>query len=174
MRRLAVCGLAALLLMGCGRQAPQIPSQRKGGEATSSVDSAQLALLELNQRLATSADEQLRQLAQTLEEPYALYEANTWMTILDRGDGQSGTPAYNEEWTVHMKTYDLSGQLLVDAEGTYRIGKQELPTGVDKNIGELHRHGKARLLVPWYAAYGVTGTAQIAPYENVIIEIEVK
>jgi len=62
----------------------------------------------------------------------------------------------------------------MDAEGTYRIGEHELPQGVDANIGELHRGGKARMLVPWYAAYGISGTETVPPYENVIIDIELK
>lgn len=171
-RGLAVSGLVALLLVACGPQAPQRPSQRKG-EAPK-ADSASLALLELNQQLALAADKQLTQFAQTREEPYALYEANTWMTILDPGDTTSPTPKTDEQWTVRMLTYTLDGQLLIDSEGTFRIGKQELPLAVDANIHELHRGAKARLIAPWYAAYGLQGTEYIPPYENVIIEIELK
>ena len=162
----------ALMLVGCAKTGPQIPSQRKGSVAA--PDSAQLALLSLNQHLAETADEQLRLIVQTQEEPYALYEANTWMTVIDRGDETGGSPQDNEEWTVKMRIYDLNGQLLMDSERSYRIGKKELPQGVDENIGNLYRNGKARLFVPWYAAFGVTGTNDIAPYENVMIEIELR
>ena len=166
-------GLAALLLLtACGQTGPQRPSQRKSERPQ--ADSAALALLELNQQLARAADKQLADFAQAQDEPYALYEADTWMTIIDRGDETSAAPRANEEWTVHMQTYDLSGHMLLDSEGSYRIGRQELPLAVDANIGELHRGGKARLLAPWYAAYGLQGTAEIPPYENVIIEIELK
>jgi FKBP-type peptidyl-prolyl cis-trans isomerase len=30
------------------------------------------------------------------------------------------------------------------------------------------------MLVPWYAAYGIQGTDEIPPYENLIIEIDIK
>ena len=166
----AACFL--FLLSGCRPQAPQIPSQRKG-EAPK-TDSAALALMELNRQLAQAADRQLVQLVQEQAEPYALYEAGTWMTILDRGDETSAAPAYDEQWTVHMQIYDLSGRMLVDSEASYRIGRHELPEAVDENIGELRRGGKARLMAPWYAAYGLKGTENIPPYENVIIEIELK
>ena len=164
--------IAGLLIVGCARQAPQRPSQRMG-EAPQ-VDSVQLALLELNRQMTVAADQQLAQLAQAQDEPYALYEGNVWMTILDRGNEEEGTPAPNEEWRVAMRIYDLNGRLLIDSDGSYRIGKQELPLGVEANIDELHRGGKARMFVPWYTAYGVTGTDAIPPYENVIIEIELK
>lgn len=172
MDRLSVIGLMLLMLAGCGHQAPQRPSQRKG-EAPQ-ADSSAIALLEMNQQLAMTADQQLLQFVQTQEESYALYEANTWLTVLDRPDDSGAQPMPNEEWIIHMRTYNLAGQLLEDSEGTYRIGKQELPMAVDANIGELHRGDKARLIAPWYAAYGLKGTEHIPPYENVIIEIELK
>ena len=167
--------LAAVILAACAcnRPSPQIPTQRKGSSAPQ-PDSAHLALLELNQRLALAADEQLRLLVQTRDEPYALYDANTWMTVLDKGDEESGSPQENEEWLIAMRIYDTGGQLLTDCEKTYRIGKKELPEGAEKNISALHHHSRARLYVPWYAAYGLTGTDRIAPYENLIIEIELK
>lgn len=164
--------LLCALLAGCGHQAPQRPSQRKS-EAPK-VDSAQLALLELNHQLAIAADQQLAQLTQAQDTPYALYENNVWMAVLDRGDETSATPMPEQEWTIAMRIYNLSGQLLVDSEGTYRIGKRELPEGVEANIGELHRGARARMFVPWYAAYGISGTEQIPPYENVIIDVELK
>ena len=170
-KRLCLIGLLGLLLIGCGKQAPQIPTQRKS--APPQVDSTVIAMLELNQHLAAAADEQMRLLARAQEEPYALYEANAWMTIIRKGDETQPAPAYNEEWMLHMKIYSVDGALLLDSQGSFRIGKQELPEAVDKNIGELHPGGKARIYAPWYSAYGVTGTNQIPPYENVIIEIDV-
>ena len=164
--------LVGLLLAACGKPAPQIPSQRKSSAPT--VDSAALALMELNQQLAMTADQQLAQFAQTQEEPYALYEANTWMYISERGDTDSPSPAPEEEWTVHMRTYTLAGELLIDTEGSYRIGKCELPQAVDANMSELHHGAKVRLLAPWYSAYGLHGTDAVPPYENVIIELELK
>lgn len=161
-----------MLLTACGHQPPQRPSQRKSDAPK--ADSAQLALLELNQQLAIAADQQLAQVAQAQNEPYALYESNVWLTVLERGNEDDGTPAPDEEWNIAMRVYSLSGQLLTDTEGSYRIGRRELPQGVEENISELYRGGKARMLVPWYAAYGVSGTADIPPYENVIIEVELK
>lgn len=160
------------LFAACTHQAPQRPSQRKS--EVPQADSAQMALMELNQQLALAADQQLAQLVQTQEIPYALYENHVWMAILDRGDEDSPSPAPEQEWYVAMQIYDLNGRLYIDSEGMYRIGKHELPQGVDANIGELHRGGKARMYVPWYAAYGISGTAEIPPYENVIIDIELK
>ena len=176
---LAVIGLAAMLLTGCHQTAPQTPSQRRSGSGVTmpgkqQADSATLALLAFNQQMTAKADETIRPLVQQQAEPYALYESGTWLTILDKGDEAQGAPAPGEEWTVHMKIYDLDNHLLVDSEKSYVIGKRELPDAVDMNIGVLYKHGRARMYAPWYAAYGVSGTADIAPYENIIIEIELK
>ncbi|MBO7458490.1 MAG: FKBP-type peptidyl-prolyl cis-trans isomerase [Paludibacteraceae bacterium] len=169
--RIVIYVLTFIALAGCGKIGPQLP--HRIGESPE-ADSAELALLELNQQMAIAAEKQLLQYVQAQDEPYAVYEVDTWMHIIDRGDENAPTPQPNEEWTIAMRTYNMDGQLLVDSEGTYRIRKQELPIAVDINIKELHRGGKARLVVPWYAAYGMKGTEDIPPYENLIIDIELK
>lgn len=164
--------LLAGLLAACSHTAPQRPSQRMG--ETPKGDSTQLALMEMNQQLALAADKQLTRLAQEQTEPYALYVSNTWIHILDRGDEDSFSPIPGEEWTVHMRIYDLEEHLLEDSEAAYHIGKQELPLAVEANIEEWYHGTRARMLVPWYAAFGMKGTDRIPPYENVIIEIEIR
>ena len=55
-----------------------------------------------------------------------------------------------------------------------RLGKNELPMAVEWNMDELHPGGMARMYAPWYTAFGQQGTAHIPPYENVMIEIELR
>jgi hypothetical protein len=162
----------ALLFAACNSQAPQRPSQRTS--RAPEPDSAALALLTLNQQLAQSADEQLLQLVQSLDEPYALYEGGVWMRIINRGDETVPAPKTGEEHIVRMRVYTLNGQLLEDSEGSYCIQKHELPPAVDMHICELHAGGKARMYAPWYSAFGLKGTDHIPPYENVIIETELR
>ena len=162
----------AVMFVGCGHQAPQTPSQRKGQGPQ--VDSAALALLQLNQQLAEAADRELTALAQEQDSAFALYEAGTWMRIMNKGDETTPTPQANEEWTIRMRVYDLKMQLLEDSEASYCIGKKELPQAVEENIGEMHHGAQARLLAPWYTAFGLRGTDRIPPYENVIIDIELR
>lgn len=167
---LAAC--CALLLSACAPQAPQQPSRRT--REAPKVDSAQLALMELNQQLTLTANEQLAELAMAQEDAYALYEAGVWMHITDAGDPDSPFPQPGEERMVVMRTYDLGSTLRMDTEGTYRIGKHELPLAVDVHIKEWHQGCRVRMYVPWYTAYGMQGTDKIPPYENVIIELELK
>ena len=169
---LFLIGCLMMSAAGCGRQTPQIPSQRK--REAPKPDTVQTGLLELNQQLAKSADEQVRFAVQKEALQYMLCEAGTWMTIIDGGDEKSVTPHDNESWIIRMRVSDLAGQLLADTEQSYLIGKHELPMAVDKNIRMLHHRSKARLLAPWYSSYGITGTKEVPPYENVIIEIELR
>lgn len=161
-----------LLLAECTPPAPQYPTQRKG--QTPKADTAALALLELNRKLTLAADEQLMTIARAQEEQYALYDCNVWMHIFDTGDELTETLREGETVTVHMRVCALDGKMLQDIQGTYRVGKFEMPEAVDRNITALRHGAKARLYAPWYAAFGLKGTQTIPPYENVIIDLEVK
>jgi len=164
--------LFAILLVACTSSAPQRPSQRKS--RSPEPDSAELALMELNYRLAQAADEQLAQLVKEQDERYALYDGSAWMHIFSLGDEHTSSPLPNEEWLIHMRVMNLEGRLLEDSEQTYRIQRHELPYAVDRNIDILHHGAHARIYAPWYSAFGIQGTANIPPYENVIIEIELR
>jgi len=160
----------AAVMLSCSQTGPQRPSQRMG--ESPKADSAQIALMEMNQRLAAAADETLMHTVQAQEEDYALYERGTWVHIADNGDAAQGSP--QEECTVHMRVYGLNGTLYSDELISARIGKYELPQAIDANISNWNHGAKIRMYAPWYAAYGMQGTTRIPGYENVIIELEIK
>ena len=170
--RFVLIGWIAALLYSCGGVAPQRPSQRKG--QTPQADSAQLALMELNMQLAKAADRTVLEIAQAQEEPYALYEGSAWLHLISAGDETQAAPHYGSICTVHMRIYNLSGQLLEDSEGTYTVGKYELPTCIEQNIREWHPGARVRMYAPWYTAFGAQGTAHVPPYENVMIDLELR
>lgn len=161
----------ALALIGCGHQAPQRPSQRKG--QTPQADSTQLALLEMNQQLTQTADEQIYRWVQDQAEPYALYERGTWVSVRQAGESDLAIQE-GDECTLHMRVLSLNGQAYCDVVRTARAGKYELPAAIDENITEWHHGAILRLAAPWYAAYGIKGTEEVPPYENVIIELEIR
>ena len=164
-----IIGMLLCLLISCGRQNPQRPSQRKGESVQ--TDTTQLTLLSMNQQLAESADEQLYRWVQTQTETYALYEHGTWGTILRAGEGDI---LPGEECSVHMRVYSLTGKPYYDVDQTAHVGKYELPNAIDANITEWHHGASLKIVAPWYAAYGIKGTAQIPPYENIIIELDIR
>ena len=175
-RRL-VCFLWVCLLLsagGCCGRGPQRPSQRSGTKPE--ADSSALALMEMNQRLAIAADEEVLRYVQGLEDAERFAQmpfSNAWVRIMEKGDEQSACPQKDETWRLHIKTYSLQGQLLLDTEQEYRIGRNELPMCIEMNINEWHREARVIIVAPWYAAYGMMGTEEVPAYENVLLDITI-
>lgn len=175
--RQLVCFLFVCLLLsagGCGGRGPQRPSQRSGTKPE--ADSAALALMEMNQRMAMAADEEVLRYVQGREDAERFAQmpfSNAWIRIVERGDEQSASPQKDETWRLHIKTYSLHGQLLLDTEQEYVIGRNELPMCIEMNINEWHRGAKVVIATPWYAAYGMMGTEDVPAYENVLLEISI-
>ena len=170
MRKIAAICLLTAMIAGCGGQSPQRPSTRKG--ESPKADSTTLALMTMNRQMSRSADEELYRIART-EGGYSLYERGTWAKIIRPGD--SNRPVlHGEECTVQMQVTSLNGHLYTDSETTAHAGKYELPPAIDENITEWYHGESLSLIVPWYAAYGIQGTAEIPPYENVRIELTIK
>ena len=167
--------LVCFLLIGCGGRGPQRPSQRSGSVKTE--DSTVIAMVELNQRLAMAADDAVLRYVSEKEDITHFAQmpfSNAWVRIIDKGDETRETPKKDEVWTIHIKTYSLEGKMLIDSEQAYRIGRNELPMCVELIITEWHHGTKAIMVAPWYAAYGMLGTAEIGAYENVLLEITVR
>lgn len=163
-----------LLLAGCVGRGPQRPSQRSGTKPE--TDSAALALMEMNQRLAIAADEEVLQYVQGREDGERFAQmpfSNAWVRVAEKGDEQSDSPKKDEVWRLHIKIYSLKGQLLLDTEQEYHIGRSELPMCIEVNISEWHRGAEVVIAAPWYTAYGMMGTEEVPAYENVLLEISI-
>lgn len=167
--------LVCFLLISCGGEGPQRPSQRSG--QVKAEDSAAIALMEFNQRLAAAADDAVLRYVSERDDGKRFAQlpfSNAWERILCRGDEANGSPQKEELWTLHIQTYSLEGTLLLDSEQEYRIGRNELPMCVEFVINEWYHGTKVLMVSPWYAAYGMTGTSDIGAYENVLFEITVR
>lgn len=171
-KHISIFVLVLALLCGCGGKGPQRPSQRKGEKPQE--DTTQLALMEMTFRMAEAADKAVEQAALAQEEAYALYEAHAWIHIVDPGRTEEPTLQPKKPYAMHMRVYTLDGKLLTDNQGTYAIGKNELPHAVDRNLREMHPGAKMRMYAPWYTAFGQQGTEHVPPYENVIIDLEIQ
>lgn len=169
------------LIMGCARTAPQKPSQRNGVRAEAAADTAAMALLTMNQRLADAADrEVLRRVQQAqasgAEENALVYSQNevgAWERWIVRSH-EGECPKKDEEWTLHMVVSSLDGQMLLDSEATYRIGREEMPRAVEEAISEAHHGDEVEIICPWYTAYGAVGNEYIEAYQNVIITVYIR
>ena len=170
--QITAIGLLCLLAAGCGQPNPQRPSRRMGQPQ---VDSTAISMIRFNQHMREEADRALQ--AKALSNPdevYALYQWGAWVHIINPGDEDAGKPQRDEECEIHMLIYSLDGRLYCDDARIVTLGKYEIPVAVDWNILEWYHGAKVKMLVPWYSAYGVKGTDAIPPYENIVIDLDIK
>ncbi len=155
-----------LFPMSCQRTKPQAPANR-----SRQVDSTELAMALLTQQMVEGANTELARYVNTLDTAYTLDSRGYWYTKTRRTDGD--TIRKEQEALLRVVVHDLQGTLLTDSEVAIVVGKQALPAAIDAFLQQMCMGEKASLIVPWYAAYGATGTETIPAYENIRMEIEV-
>ena len=169
-----VIGLLGLLTACNGHQGPQRPSRWMGHSPE--PDSAQLQLLEFNQRMAAEADAELLRYVEAQSESYALYKLGVWVHILEPGDSDREPYMYGQSCPLQMRVYALGKdqRLLSDRQGVFRLSGDQLPVAVMEIVPELSPGTHAELIAPWYSAYGVTGNDHVPPYQNVRIDLTIE
>ncbi|MBP3586317.1 MAG: FKBP-type peptidyl-prolyl cis-trans isomerase [Paludibacteraceae bacterium] len=161
--------LVLLTILGvgnsCKQQRPQIPTYKSGRVQT--IDSTTLHLIELNQRMALQADQQLIQYGTN---GFTLDNLGFWV----KGAYEPEQPvAIGEQIYVHMQVYGLDGVLYKDEEVRLEVGKQETITVITEMLPRMEKTQHVTILAPWYVAYGSMGSAVVPPYTNVRIELEI-
>ncbi len=155
------------VLGACQKTRPQRPTF-KNRPAETRVDSITLALLELNEKMASDAD---RLLTRYAEEDYQLQEEGYWAKGLH--DIDSG---FRDSMSVgvQMWVYDLEGTLYEDREETLMVGHTADMSVLDPVLRKLHPGDSVSIVAPWYMAYGSLGSRIVPPYTNVRIELKVE
>ncbi len=159
-------GAVLLMPMGCRRTRPQMPANRH-----KQVDSTELALALLTQRMVEGANADVARYVQDLDTTYTLAARGYWYCKTQCGQGDALKK--DSEARVRVVVQDLQGNVLDDSEVDVTVGKQALPIALDEYLLQMCVGEKASLIVPWYAAYGATGTNTIPAYTNVRVAIEV-
>ena len=157
-----------LLLPACGKTKPQSPSNRRG---ETQQDTAAMALVLMNQRLAEQADKEVLEYVRQQDAPqYALANAGYWTRRLMRTDNQQ----IDRQATLDIRLliYNLQGQMLIDSRETVSIPEGNLIFPVVETLWSMNYGESAELVIPWYAAFGAAGNSFVPPYTNVKIIIE--
>ncbi len=171
----------ALALISCHRTQPQSPTRRSGQTAVK-VDTTVLTLLEINQRMAAQADNELLALVDSLQKKdsisFAQLRCGAWRKQRDEQTKQLATyaqsPKPNENWLVTWKVYSLQGEFLQDAEGVYTIKHFDMPLAIEEAVDDMVEGETTTLYAPWYSAFGQQGTSNIKPYTNVRLDVTLK
>ncbi|MBQ7698031.1 MAG: FKBP-type peptidyl-prolyl cis-trans isomerase [Paludibacteraceae bacterium] len=172
MRGKLAIGMSAMVLTmvltGCPKTGPQRPTYRSGRQEVSMVDSTLLQAIETNQHLAEEAD---RALTMYVDSGFAQQELGYWSRGMVTVDSVLATGSVV---TLHRRVYTMDSVLLEDVTEPVTVGQANQIQAVSDALTQMQRGQEVTLIVPWYLAYGSTGTAAVAPYTNVRIELKVE
>lgn len=164
---LIVCVIMGL--SGCRKSTPQ-QVRHLGKDAP--VDSALLAKMEFNQRMANAADKECLRWVQSDSLDYILDEFGFWYRKDVKVDGTPLTRGQSTQ--LHVVVRELDGNVLADLEDEFVLGSDNMPMVMNRVLKTMCVGERTTTITPWYLAYGAEGKGIIKPYTNLIIIIEVK
>lgn len=137
--------------------------------------------------------EELAKCASMTEEEYKNYMFNkvketypnaqlspSGLVFIIEDSGEEKKPAQNDKMTVHYKgtfrgtgdKFDSSYDRGQPMEFNYKV--QRMIPGFEEGLGLLGKGGKAKLIIPYYQAYGAQGRpGAIPPYSDLVFDVEV-
>lgn len=160
--------LTAILLSACQPQ----PQKAKHLSQKNEIDTTLLAQLQFNTRMVEVSDKACMDWVLSDSLTYAMHEMGFWFTKTIKKDGDILTNG--QEVNIHMLISELNGELISDTKHSYKIGSSELPNAIRRTIGTMVVGEQAKIVAPWYTAYGVEGTSIIKPYSNLIILLTIE
>lgn len=169
MKRSILLLLCVIVCCSCHKTQPQSPSNK-----TIKKDSTELALMELNFRLAEEADREITQLIKnesTDTLTYTLHEAGFWYRYISSTKGSHFTDGNIVD--IHIQIYDLENNLMLDSNEQITIGKRESAWCIDEAVKMMHQGSEMEILSPWYTGFGSTGNAYIPAYTNIKIKLSI-
>ena len=156
----------SLLICSCQRTKPQQPSNR-----TEQTDTVSMAMMRLNQQLATAADHTVTEYVKRSPEHYALHEFGFWYRLLRKNE-QADNYILHEPIRLHIEVYSLDGDKLADIIEDTKVGASADMLCQREALRTMRRGEKIEIIAPWYTAYGARGNDAIEPYTNVRITID--
>lgn len=159
--------IVSAVLAGCHHTAPQSPAYRSGRQEVK-TDSTLLQAIETNRHLAEEAD---RALTVYADSGFAQQELGYWSRGMAAVDN---CLAADSSVTLHRSVYSLDSLLIEEVTEEVTIGQSGQIQAVADALSQMERNQTVTLLVPWYLAYGATGSDKVAPYTNVRIELNVE
>ena len=157
-----------ICLTSCQHTGPQRPTYRSGRQEVPQTDSLLLQAIETNQHLAEEAD---RALTMYVDSGFAQQELGYWSRGMVTVDSVLATGSVV---TLHRRVYTMDSVLLEDVTEPVTVGQANQIQAVSDALTQMQRGQEVTLIVPWYLAYGSTGTEAVAPYTNVRIELKVE
>lgn len=157
--------LLLCLLSSCHRVKPQAAANK-----VQDIDSVAIGMTLVNMRLAEDADRQCTDYIQQADTTFTLDEFGYWYTLTKRTEGREIKK--DDRVSVVFQTYRLTGELIEDSEKTITVGRREVLVAIDDLLASLHEGEEARIVAPYYTAYGKDGKDGVEPLVNCIIYLQ--
>ncbi len=132
-------------------------------------------LIEANKHVVNAENEQIDRLLARYN--WDMQETGTGLRymIYEKGDGArvKELDLISLEYTVKLISGDVAYTSDMDGPLEFRVGRGDIISGLDEGVRLLHEGDKARLVIPSYLAYGLTGDQdKIGQKATLIYDIE--
>lgn len=155
-----------LLLVSCQKQLPQLPANKNYA-----IDTVGEGLLKINEALILSEDSILTDFISKSDSNFTKHKQGFWYKM--NLHTKSETLKTDSKCTIRYSVYLLDGKFCKTEKSTIVIGKNQVVTGVEELLKQMHKGEKATLVLPWYLAWGMKGDGErIPPYTSVLIYLQ--
>jgi len=153
-------------VVSCQRPAPQLPANK-----SETIDSTELRLLELNEKMILFEDSLIQNYVENSTANYLKHDLGFWYKI-EKSDLGNSIQA-NQKCEIEYRIYSLENNFLLEQKETIIIGKKQLPTGIEEALKMMRQGANADLVIPWYLAYGMKGNGnEIKPFSSLVVNIQ--
>lgn len=169
-----VIGLLWLTISGLSACSSSAHSRSDTGKAAMNYeDSAMLAQMHKNIRLADLADQACAAKVKEADRRYVMDILGFWYSkTMHEEFGDSLLTGQEVEIHIQMKT--LGGEMLLDSKHPVIVGAGEQIMAVEQVLHMMRKGEEMHIVAPWYLAYGKKGTKIIEPYSNLEIILTVE
>lgn len=151
MKAVALCLIAFLLAISCGRKQEQAPSLNQS--------EIQEKLIKANQSLVKEEALQIEEFIKRHQ--FDMMKTGTGLHYQVYKFGNGAVPQDNDIVTVFYSCFMIDGTLLYQADSskpaTFMLGKAQQPRGLEEALMLMPEGSRARVVIPSHLAYGLTG-----------------
>lgn len=160
--------LVSALFFACSKPAPQLPANK-----IKQVDSMEMAIAEVNNRLITYEDSLLTAYVKDSCKGMIKTGQGFWYKINHSSGKKLISNKQNCQLTLSVFTLD--GKCKIKGHYHIEIGKNEVFKGLDDGLRCISPGDNAEFIFPWYQAYGMLGKEDlIPPYTSVRVLVNVE
>ena len=151
-------------LNSCTKPTPQLPSNKNTNRNTTVQ-----TMLEMNKVLALKEDSVIQAMVDEQAIPYIKSKSGIWYSVIHatNSDSLKNDSIVSFSYTL----YNLEGTEILSEKKSVRLGKKEIPTGLEDGLRLMRKGETIRLIVPWYLAYGMKGNEDVPPYTSLMFVI---